>query len=112
MSPMRHFTIRFTGLPTLPTSCTTGSSTGATSNPPSDCPCSRIIFLLLVAASSYTEVYVSYIVTQNFLYVPMFILLNIVMLYSVVKMRFAIKSMPNLFPNENLVSFTCSSSLQ
>jgi len=25
------------------------------------------------------------------------------MLYSVVKMRFAIKSMPNLFPNENLV---------
>jgi len=33
----------------------------------------------------------------------MFILLNGVMLYSVVKMRFAIKSMPNLFPNENLV---------
>ena len=33
----------------------------------------------------------------------MFLLLNIVMLYSVVKMRFVIKSMPNLFPNENLV---------
>ena len=33
----------------------------------------------------------------------MFILLNLVMLYSVAKMRFAIKSMPNLFPNENLV---------
>jgi len=37
------------------------------------------------------------------------------MLYSVVKMRFAIKSMPNLFPNENLVFvhvllFTASSS--
>jgi len=33
----------------------------------------------------------------------MFLLLNGVMLYAVAKMRFAIKSMPNLFPNENLV---------
>jgi len=46
----------------------------------------------------------------------MFILLNIVMLYSVVKMRLAIKSMPNLFLNENLVVvhvllFTVSSAL-
>jgi len=44
------------------------------------------------------------------------ILLNIVMLYSVVKMRFAIKSMPNIFPNENLVLvhvflFTASNTL-
>ena len=63
----------------------------------------EVIFLLLVAASSYTDVYVSWNKTRNFLYVPMFLLLNGVMLYSVVKMRFAIKSMPNLFPNENLV---------
>jgi len=62
----------------------------------------EVLFLLLVAASSYTEIYVSYIMTTTFLYVPIFILLNIVMLYSVVKMRFAIKSMPNLFPNEHL----------
>jgi len=33
----------------------------------------------------------------------MFLLLNFVMLYSVVKTRFVIKSMPNLFPNENLI---------
>ena len=33
----------------------------------------------------------------------MFLLLNGVMLYSVIKTRFAIKSMPNLFANENLV---------
>ena len=33
----------------------------------------------------------------------MFFLLNGVMLYSVIKTRLAIKSMPNLFPNENLV---------
>jgi len=33
----------------------------------------------------------------------MFLLLNGVMLYSVIKTRFTIKSMPNLFPNENLV---------
>jgi len=33
----------------------------------------------------------------------MFFLLNGVMIYSVLKTRFAIKSMPNLFPNENLV---------
>jgi len=63
----------------------------------------EVIVLLLVAASSYFAVYVSYSMTQNFLYVSMFLLLNGVMLYAVVKMRFAIKSMPNLFPNENLV---------
>jgi len=33
----------------------------------------------------------------------MFLLLNGVMLYSVLKMRFAIKTMPNLFPDENLI---------
>jgi len=76
----------------------------------------EVIFLLLVAGASYTEVYVSYIMTANFLYVPMFLLLNGVMLYAVAKMRFAIKSMPNLFPNENLVVvhvllFTASSAL-
>jgi len=63
----------------------------------------EIIFLLLVGASSYTEVYVSYNETEKFFTVPISILLNIVMLYSVVKMRFAIQSMPNLFPNESLV---------
>ena len=63
----------------------------------------EVIVLLLLAVSSYTEVYVSLVWTYNFIHVPMYILLNLVMLYSVVKMRFAIKSMPNLFPNENLV---------
>jgi len=56
-----------------------------------------------VIASSYPFVYVSYDKTRNFLHVPMFFLLNGVMLYSIIKTRFAIKSMPNLFPNENLV---------
>jgi len=63
----------------------------------------EVIFLLIVAASSYTYVYVSNTLTYNFLHVPLFFLLNLVMLYSVAKMRFAIKSMPNLFPSENLI---------
>ena len=54
-------------------------------------------------ASCYPYVYVSYTKIINFLYVPMFLLLNGVMLYSVIKTRLTIKSMPNLFPNENLV---------
>jgi len=56
-----------------------------------------------VVASSYPYVYVSDIKISNFLHLPMFFLLNGVMLYSVIKTRLAIKSMPNLFPNENLV---------
>jgi len=63
----------------------------------------EIAFLLLVLASSYPYVFVSYSKTSNFLHVPMFLLLNIVMLVSVVVMRFAIKRMPNLLVNENLV---------
>ena len=47
--------------------------------------------------------YVSYYKTTNFLRVPIFLLLNGVMLYSVIKTRLTIKSMPNLFPNENIV---------
>jgi len=61
------------------------------------------VFLLIVLASSYPYVYLSYRKTETFLYVPMFFLLNAVMLYSVVVMRFAIKRMPNLLVNENLV---------
>ena len=37
------------------------------------------------------------------MHVPLFLLLNGVMLYGVIKTRLTIKSMPNLFPNENLV---------
>ena len=60
--------------------------------------------LLLVVASSYPYVYVSPDKVESFFQVPMFLLLNGVMLYSVLKMRFAIKTMPNLFPDENLVA--------
>jgi len=63
----------------------------------------EVIFLMLLASSNYTYLYMSDIKTTNYLYLPMIILLNIVMLYAVAKMRFAIKSMPNLFPNEKLV---------
>jgi len=63
----------------------------------------EIVFLLLVIASSYPYVYVAFVKTSSFLFVPMFFLLNIVMLVSVVIMRFAIKRMPNLLVNENLV---------
>ena len=56
-----------------------------------------------MVASCIPYVYVSDTNITNFLFVPMFFLLNGVMLYSVIKTRFAIKSMPNLFPNENLV---------
>jgi len=63
----------------------------------------EVAFLLIVAGSCYPFVYVSWIKVTNFLHVPMFLLLNGVMLYSVVKTRFVIKSMPNLLPNENLV---------
>jgi len=60
-------------------------------------------FLLVVVASCYPYVFVSWTKVKNCLHVSMFFLLNGVMLYSVIKTRFAIKSMPNLFPNENLV---------
>jgi len=61
------------------------------------------VFLLLVAGSGYTYVYVSYNKTINFFFVPMFLLLNATMLIAVVVMRFVIKKTPNLLPNENLV---------
>ena len=56
-----------------------------------------------MVASSYPYVYFSYDKVETFFFVPMFLLLNGMMLYSVLKMRFAIKTMPNLFPDENLV---------
>jgi len=62
-----------------------------------------VVFLLLVVASSYPYIYVSHVKVESFFFVPMFLLLNAVMLCSVLKMRFAIKSMPNLFPDEHLV---------
>jgi len=63
----------------------------------------EVFFFLAVIASCYPYVYVDYIKTMNFLNMPMFLLLNGAMLYSVIKTRFAIRSMPNLFPNENIV---------
>jgi len=65
----------------------------------------EIAFFLLVIASAYPYVYISYFYVASFLHLPMFLLLNAVMLYSVVVMRFAIKRMPNLLVNENLVLF-------
>jgi len=61
------------------------------------------VFLLLTAGSAYTLVYVSNQKTINFFYVPMFFLLNATMLIAVLVMRFVIKRVPNLLPNENLV---------
>ena len=61
------------------------------------------ILLLLLAASAYTYAYVSNDKTVNFFFVPMFLLLNLTMLIAVVVMRFVIKTVPNLLPNENLV---------
>jgi len=63
----------------------------------------EVFFLLLVIASCYPYVYVSSTKIYNFFHIPMFLLLNGVMLYSVIKTRFAIKRMPNLLVNENLV---------
>jgi len=61
------------------------------------------VFLLLVAGSAYTYVYWDRRKTVNFFILPMFLLLNATMLIAVVVMRFVIKKMPNLLPNENLV---------
>jgi len=61
------------------------------------------VLLLLLAASAYTYVYVDSDKTTNFFFLPMFLLLNITMLIAVVVMRFIIKRVPNLLPNENLV---------
>ena len=61
------------------------------------------VFLCLVAGSSYFYVYVSADKTLAYFNVPMFLLLNLTMLIAVIIMRFMIKSMPNLFPKENLV---------
>jgi len=64
----------------------------------------EIIFLLLVLASSYPFVYGgSYKKVDAFLFLPIFLLLDIAMLIAVVVMRFYIKRMPNLLVNENLV---------
>jgi len=63
----------------------------------------EVLFLLFVGTSTYNDEYVSYNKSKIFFEPPVFILLNIQLLYCVVKMRSAIKSMPNLFPNENLV---------
>ena len=60
-------------------------------------------FLLALVSSYYPYIYWSWPKTKDFFNVPMFLLLNAVMLISVIKTRFAIKSMLNLFPNENLV---------
>jgi len=65
----------------------------------------EIVFLLLVIASSYPLVYDGSTTKVNvFLFIPMFLLLNIVMICSVVVMRFYIKRIPNLLVNENLVA--------
>jgi len=61
------------------------------------------VFLLLVAGSAYTFVYVSINKTTNFFILPMFLLLNITMLIAVIVTRFMIKRAPNLLINENLV---------
>ena len=61
------------------------------------------VFLALSAVSAYTFVYVDHNKTINFFFVPTFLLLNATMLIAVVVMRFVIKRMPNLLPNENLV---------
>ena len=63
----------------------------------------EIVFLLLVIASSYPYVHDLSDQTVYFVHIPMFLLLNIAMLIAVVVMRFAIKRMPNLLVNENLV---------
>jgi len=42
----------------------------------------EVFFLLLVIASGYPLVYVSYTKVRSFFYVPLFLLLNGVMLYS------------------------------
>jgi len=41
---------------------------------------------------------------MNFFVIPLMVILNGVMVYSVIKMRFEIKKLPNLFPQENLVA--------
>ena len=56
-----------------------------------------------ILASSYTFTYVSKQFTKSFFIVPVAVILNLVMLYCVTKMRFVIKSMPDVFPNENRV---------
>ena len=61
------------------------------------------VFLLLVAMSAYTYVYLSDSKTTNFFFLPMFGLLNITMLIAVMVTRFMIKRTPNLLLNENLV---------
>jgi len=61
------------------------------------------VFLLLVAMSAYTYVYLDEIKTTTFFFLPMFLLLNITMLIAVLVTRFMIKRTPNLLLNENLV---------
>jgi len=61
------------------------------------------VFLLLVVASSYTYVYVYDNYIENYFILPMFLLLNTIMVIAVIVMRFLIKRTPNLLPNENLI---------
>jgi len=61
------------------------------------------VFLLLVAVSAYTSVYVDYQKTLIYFQLMMSFLLNLTMLIAVVVMRFVIKRMPNLLPNENVI---------
>ena len=61
------------------------------------------VFLLLVAGSAYSFVYVAINKTVNFFFVPIYLLLNATMLIAVLVMRFVIKKTPNLLLNENLV---------
>jgi len=63
----------------------------------------EVTYFLLMIASSYPYVYFADQKISTYLLFPMFLLLNIAMLYSVATMRFAIKRMPNLLVNENLV---------
>lgn len=58
---------------------------------------------MLTALSSYPYVYLSVSWTVNCFNFPMFLLLNITMLYAVIKTRFFIVSKSHLFPNENLI---------
>jgi len=71
-------------------------------------------FLLLVAVSGWPYIYYNVQANQEEVHfahkkttawfnVPMFFLLNVAMLIAVIFMRYMIKSMPNMFPNENLI---------
>ena len=62
-----------------------------------------VVFFLLLTASGFIYVYVSYLLIMDFFILPTLLLLNITMIISVIVMRFVIKKTPNLLLNENLV---------